>query len=152
VAFDMRTDRRSATNKSPETAMFEDLTQIHAALAGHCFAHLQAWQRIFARYTLALTAMAVTTHVCAKREPDENVSTAGAAKQQIPDARESLHDMIQKSYEHDVASQKARVALRPVVPEANDRYFEVAECDESVEYLPGLVRFREHSAFKLQRV
>ncbi|MGA8473556.1 MAG: hypothetical protein WB681_00680 [Candidatus Cybelea sp.] len=135
--------------------MFDDITKIQFALAGHYFEHLQAWQRIFARWMLTLAARTIATKpqplACVGEWFSPSPPEASIDASQGRAESTSLHEMIQKSYDHDVASQKARAALRPAFVEADDRYFE-EEGDESSELLPALVRFRERADFDLGRV
>ena len=153
MAYDMRTSSR--TTGHGEVGMFEDLSKIQLALAGHYFEQLAVWQRVFVRGMLTLAAKTVSTgrheiQLTPKGWGIAECVTAPIVAESQP-TEPTLHDLIQRSYDHDMASQKARVALRPFIPEADDRYFESDDADTG-EYLPALVKFREKALFTLQGV
>jgi hypothetical protein len=156
MALQMGTGSKSSEHSSYESAMFDDLSRIQVALVGHCFDHLRTWQRVFARWMLVLAARAVSsaqcTHVDGWMGPPPFPKIRIEKTEHATETGESLHVMIERSYERDIASQKARVALRRDVPEASDRYFADDADDGATELLPALVRFREKAAFKLRRV
>lgn len=146
---------RSSSRHADEAAMFEDLTKIQFALAEHCFEHLQVWQRIFARWMLTLAARTVGTKPYSPSCGSGvwvSASAPASAKEAARAEPSAIMAMIQKSYDRDIASQKARVSLRLIVPEADDRYFEDGDGEGGSEFLPALVRFRERAEFKLRRV
>jgi hypothetical protein len=149
----MGTGGEPGRRSSDELAMFDDLNRIQYALMGHCFSHLQAWQRLFARWMLVMAARTISSAHCSHSTAWTDVKAPDDRKQpEQMGVGASLRQMIERSYEHDIASQKARIALRPDVPEADDQYFADDGEEIATELLPALVRFRERAAFKLQSV
>src|ERR1700688_4080319 len=101
---------RPSSWRADEAAMFEDLSKIQFALTEHCFEHLQAWQRIVARWMLTLTARTVATKPYSPSCSGVWLAPASSTPDQEPGqaAREAstVREMIQRSYDRDSASQK----------------------------------------------
>jgi hypothetical protein len=146
MAVDIRNPRRPSAQRGPDPLLAK-VELLEAYLVGPCGRALSFWQRATTRLGLkiALLGTGAAKHI-ELREDGWHLRVDAAQPDEL-----SLNDRIAVSHARDNASGRARVALRPRAPEASDRYFAVAEDEDTGEVSPVLERFRERTAFQMQR-
>jgi hypothetical protein len=155
MAIDLRNSKKQGKRLTEEeAALLADVSRLQSCLQGHCFTALNFIQRTATHVGIKLAlfgAASAADHMELRPEgwalhtamvPDCEVATTPAEP--------TLAERIAKSYEHDYASQRARMVVRTQTSEADDAYFAPADDDDTGEFSPVLQRFRERTAFQLQ--
>lgn len=147
MAYDMRHGvTRREQNAAEESHLLHELMIVQSCLSAHCFDTLNILQKTAARVAIFIAAKAVS-----RGHAKIELRTDGwSIERTAPSPKaEPLHEMIERSYSRDIASQKARVALAPEVIEADDRYFVP---DDEEPYFPEMILFRQQMSFERECV